>query len=53
MKVAVEGGFLHIDPRTDTGSSQDLFMVPATAVLKAVYQQPAPAEPHTVEVLVG
>lgn len=53
VRVAVEGGFLHIDPRQDAGGSQDLFMVPAAAVLKAVYQEPVPAEPFMVEVQTG
>jgi hypothetical protein len=53
VKVAVEGGFLHVDPRQDSGSSQDLFMVPAAAVLKAVYREPVPAEPFMVEVQTG
>lgn len=52
VRVAVEGGFLHIDPRKDSGSTQDLFMVPAAAVRKAVYREVA-AEPFMVEVQTG
>lgn len=51
--VAVEGGFLHIDPRKDSGSGQDLFMVPASAVRRVVYREPAAAEPFMVEVQTG
>lgn len=53
VKVAVEGGFLHIDPRRDSGSSQNLFIVPASAVSKVVYQASEPAEPFMVEVQTG
>ncbi|WP_327335079.1 hypothetical protein [Streptomyces anulatus] len=52
VRVAVEDGFLHIDPRKDSGSSQDLFMVPATAVHRAVYRETV-AEPFMVEVQTG
>ncbi|MET9055242.1 hypothetical protein ABZW50_29255 [Streptomyces bacillaris] len=50
VRVAAEGGFLHIDPRKDGGSSQNLFLIPAAAVRRAVYQEPAPVEPFAVEV---
>ncbi|MDX3343433.1 hypothetical protein PV409_36350 [Streptomyces sp. ME02-6979.5a] len=53
VRVAVEGGFLHIDPRKDSGSGQDLFMVPASAVRRVVYREPAAAEPFMVEVQTG
>lgn len=53
VRVAVEGGFLHVDPRRDAGSAQDLFMVPASAVRRVVYREPAAAEPFMVEVQTG
>ncbi|MFE9461662.1 hypothetical protein [Streptomyces californicus] len=53
VRVAVEGGFLHIDPRRDAGSGQDLFMVPAAAVRRVVYREPVAAEPFMVEVQTG
>lgn len=52
VRIAIEGGFLHIDPRKDSGSRQDLFMVPAAAVRRVVYQE-AVAEPFMVEVQTG
>ncbi|MBD3550838.1 hypothetical protein [Streptomyces sp. SP18CM02] len=43
VRVAVEGGFLHIDPRqqqSEAGAGQefDVFIVPASAVKAAVYR---------------
>lgn len=52
VRVAVEGGFLHIDPRKDSGSSQDLFIVPASAVHKVAYQVTEPAQ-TMIDVQVG
>ncbi|WP_399553862.1 hypothetical protein OG473_39370 (plasmid) [Streptomyces anulatus] len=52
VRIAVEGGFLHIDPRKDAGSGPDLFMVPAAAVRRAVYRETV-AEPFMVEVQTG
>ncbi|WP_228994366.1 hypothetical protein [Streptomyces sp. DH8] len=52
VRVAVKGGFLHIDPRKDSGSNQDLFMVPAAAVHRAVYRETV-VEPFMVEVQTG
>ncbi|MFJ1782436.1 hypothetical protein ACIOKA_37655 [Streptomyces anulatus] len=52
VRVAVEGAFLHIDPRRDSGSSQDLFMVPASAVHKVAYQVTEPAQ-TMIDVQVG
>ncbi|MEU8101670.1 hypothetical protein [Streptomyces rubiginosohelvolus] len=54
VRVAVEGGFLHIDPRPtghrDQGGEHDIFVVPASAVMSLVYRVPAPAEPFVGEV---
>lgn len=52
VRVAIEGGFLHIDPRKDAGSSQDLFIVPAATVHKVAYRVTEPAQ-TMIDVQVG
>lgn len=56
VRVAVEGGFLHVDPRPadqrDQGGEYDVFLIPANAVLSVVYRVTEPAQ-TMIDVQVG
>ncbi|MEU1086371.1 hypothetical protein ABZ401_05980 [Streptomyces sp. NPDC005892] len=55
VRVAIEGGFLHVDPRQPgqhAAGGYDVFLVPGAAVRSVVYRQEQQAEPEQIEVQV-